>query len=584
MTKRKPNTMRSTYSAIALFGAIALVTVTGCNPLNKMNKKHGIVKYTLSPDPLEMHGDSVAIDVSGRYPEKYFHKKAVANVKPVMVDASGNVVKEFETIRLIGEVAEGEGTRINKAGGSFSVSNKVPYESSMENVTLEVRVTAGFKTKTLEFDAVPIGKGTVTTPLWVQSDDMPILGADKFTKVSPRSISAEINYDIQSSYVKPSELTQDDIKAVEAFMDKGITYEYTWKSVDVTSYASPDGETALNENLAGDRASSTANAIMRIFSRKKIEAGRKDEMYKKMPKGEDWMGFKSKMEASDIADKDMILRILGMYSDDKKREEEIKNLAATYTVIAEQILPPLRRSVIKINAEEEAKTDDELKALVKENPSELTAEEILYTATLYNNLNDKLEVYKACAQVHATDWRGHNNVGYVYVMQNKVAEAKAQFESADKASANEKIVMNNMGVVSRLMGDEDMAADYYEKAKGAGKEVNYNIGILNIMDGAYEDAVSNMGGYNTFNSALAKVLNGSNDEALNTVEASEAKATAEGYYLKAIIGARKGTEDMVVQNLKAAVEKDAGLKDKAKKDAEFMDYRANASFTEIVGE
>jgi len=575
--------MRSTYAALALLGAFALVSTTGCNPLNKMNKKHPIVKYTMTPDPLELHNDSVEINVSGRYPAKFFPKKAVANVKPVMVDANGNVVKEFETIRLIGEAADGEGTKIYKAGGSFSVSNEVPYESSMENVTLEVRVTAGYKTKTKEFDPVAIGKGTVTTPLWVQSDDMPILGADKFTKVSPRTISAEINFDIQSSYVKPSELSQDDIKAVEAFMEKGKENEYRYNSVNVTAYASPDGETELNENLAGDRANAASNAIMRLFTRKKIEGGGKDEIYKKMPKGEDWEGFKAKMEASSIEDKDMILRILGMYSDDKKREQEIKNLAATYTVIAEQILPPLRRAVVMINAEEDAKSDEELKQIVKENPSELTAEEILYTATLYNNLNEKLEVYKACAQAHADDWRGHNNIGYVYVLQNKVAEAKAQFEAANNASANEKVVMNNMGVVSRLMGDEKAAADYYEKAKGAGKEVNYNIGILNIMDADYSDAVSNMGTFNTFNAALAKVLNGDQDDALNTVEASDAKATAEGYYLKAIIGARKGTEDMVIQNLKAAVGKDAALKDKARNDAEFLNYRDNSSFTEIVG-
>jgi len=277
--------MRSTYSGIAIIGALTLLAVTGCNPLNKMNKKHGIVKYTLNPNPLELHGDSVAINVSGRYPAKFFHKKAVANVKPVMVDMNGNIVKEFENIKLVGEAAEGEGTKIMKAGGSFSVSNKVPYESSMENVKLEVRVTAGFKTKTKEFDPVALGNGTVTTPLWVQSDEMPILGKDKFTKVSPRSISAELNYDIQSSNVKPAELKQDDIKAVEAFIAKGITYEYTWKSVEITSYASPDGETALNENLASDRANTAAKAITSLFSKKKIKAT--EDWYKKSPKGEE---------------------------------------------------------------------------------------------------------------------------------------------------------------------------------------------------------------------------------------------------------------------------------------------------------
>lgn len=574
--------MRSTYSGLAILTAIVLVASAGCNPLKKMNKKHGLVKYTLDPNPLEMHGDSVAISVSGRYPEKFFHKKAVANVKPVMKDAeSGNVVKEFEAIKLIGEAAEGEGQKIPKSGGSFSISKIVPYEASMENVVLEIQVEAGFKTKTMTFDAVPLGKGIVTTPLWVQSDEMPILGKDNFTKVSPRSIKADINYTIQSSVVRPTELREEDIKAVQAFLDKGIEFEYNWKSVTIDAYASPDGEMALNENLAGDRANSAATAIKGLFKRKKIEAGSKDELYKKNPKGEDWMGFKTMMEASDIKDKDMILRILGMYSDDKKREQEIKNLAATYKVIAEDILPPLRRSQFIISAEEKAKADEELKKIVKENPSELTIEEILYTATLYNDLNQKLEVYKAAAQVHADDWRGHNNVGWVYVQQNKVAEAKAEFEKAAKASSSEKVIMNNMGVVSRLMGDRQKAMEYYDKAKGAGKEVNYNIGILNIMSGSYDDAVSNMSSYNTFNTALAQVLNGNNDGALNTIEASDAKATAEAYYLKAIIGARTRNQDMVVNNLKAAIEKDSSLKAKAKKDVEFVEYRENASVSSL---
>ena len=574
--------MRLSYSRLAIVSIIALSALAACNPLNKMNKKHGLVKYSLDPNPLEMHGDSVAITVSGRYPEKFFHKKVVANVSPVMVDANGNVVKEFETIKLIGELAEGEGTKINKTGGSFNVFNIVAFESAMENVDLEIRVEAGFKTKIKSFDPVPLGHGTITTPMWVQSDEMPILGKDKFTKVSPRSISAEINYELQRSNVRSTEMKDADILDVDTFMQKGLEYEYTWKGVQITSYASPDGETSLNENLAGDRANSAASAVMSMFKKAKIDAGGEESLYSKTPKGEDWMGFKEKMEGSEIADKDMILRILGMHSDDQKREEEIKNLAATYEVIAEEILPPLRRSVITINAEEEAKTDDELKQLVKENPSELTIEEILYTATLYKDLNDKLEVYKAAQATYSDDWRSSNNVGYIYVLQNKVSEGKAEFEKAAKASPAEKVVMNNIGAVTRLMGDRSGAMDYYKKAKGAGAEVNYNIGILNIMGGDYEDAVSNMGSYNTFNSALAKMLNGSSEEAVNAIEASDAKATAEGYYLKALVGARTSNKDMIVNNLKPACDKDSALKDKAAGDAEFMDYWDDDQFKAAI--
>ena len=167
-------------------------------------------------------------------------------------------------------------------------------------------------------------------------------------------------------------------------------------------------------------------------------------------------------------------------------------------------------------------------------------------------------------------------------MQNKVSEAKAQFDAAAKADNSSKVVMNNLGVVTRLMDDREKAMEYYEKAKGAGKEVNYNIGILNIMNAKYADAVSNMSGMNTFNSALAQLLNGNTDGALNTVEASEDKATAAGYYLKAILGARTKNMDMLKNNLTAAIEKDASLKAKAKKDAEFMEYRTDSAFTAIV--
>ncbi len=575
--------MKSINTGLLFFSAIAMVFTTGCNPLNKMNKKHGTVKYTLNPDPLEMHGDSVAFSVSGRYPEKFFNKKAVANVKPVMKDAeTGNVVKEFEALKLIGESAEGEGIKMGWGGGSFNIEKTIPFNDNMANVVLEVQVEAGYKTKTKTFDPVPIGVGTITTPLWVQSDEMPILGKDNFTKVSPRSVSAEINYLIQSSVVQPKELKQEDIMGLDAFLEKGITYEYDYKSITITSFASPDGETALNDNLAGDRANSASKAVMKMFKKKKVEAGQNEELYKKMPQGEDWNGFKQKMEASDIADKDMILRILGMYNDDKKREEEIKNLAATYEVIAEEILPQLRRSVISIKAEEKAKTDEELMQITKDNPSELTIEEILYTATLYNDLNKKLEVYMTATSVHPDDWRGHNNVGYIMILQNKVADAKPHIEMAAKKDPSSKVVKNNMGVVTRLMGDAEKAMTYYEGAKGAGAEVNYNIGILNIMDGNYSDAVSNMGAMNTFNSSLAKLLNGETGGAMSTLEASDAKATAAGSYLKAVISARTADNDGVVNNLQAAFAKDASLKAKAKTDMEFYKLRELPAFMAIT--
>ncbi|MFQ5335799.1 MAG: tetratricopeptide repeat protein [Flavobacteriales bacterium] len=415
--------------------------------------------------------------------------------------------------------------------------------------------------------------GTVITPLLVQSDDRPILGKDQFRKVIPRSYNAEIHYLVNSPSVRSSELVDDDIKGMKEFISAGVEKSYVWKNLSISAYASPEGEISLNANLADDRAKSASISIKSLLKRAKIEAANEEAFYKLEGKGEDWEGFKSAMEKSSIQDKDLILKVLKMYSDPDKRESEIKNMAATYTEIADQILPPLRRSQIALNAEEMSKSDAEITRLANTAPDSLTVEELLYAATLTNDLNGKLDIYKKCQKTYANDWRGANNAGYILLMQNKVNDAEAEFKKADKLSANNAIVQNNLGVCARWKGDRRKAREYYNAASGAGSDVSYNLGIIDIMDGDYASAVSSFGSQNTINSALAKLLNGDNEGAMSTLESAEDKDTAWGYYLKAVIAARMSNKDLVINSLKSAINKDGSLRDKAKRDLEFRNYK-----------
>ena len=288
------------------------------------------------------------------------------------------------------------------------------------------------------------------------------------------------------------------------------------------------------------------------------------------------------MEASSIPDKDLILRVLTMYPDGATREKEIKNLSKTWIEVADKILPKLRRSVLTLNAEEKSRTDEQIKALAATTPDSLSVEEILYAATLTTDINTKLDIYKKAEAKYGSDWRTSNNVGYIYLMQNKLNDAETHLKKADAASANNPIVKNNLGIVAHWKGDRKGAMALYKSASSAGPEVNYNMGIIEIQNGNYSSAVSDFGSYNTFNAALAKLLNKNADGAMQTLDSSTEKDAAIAFYLKAIAGARQGKADVLTNNLKAAVQKDASFKAMAKDDAEFIKFRDNADFKAIA--
>jgi tetratricopeptide (TPR) repeat protein len=284
------------------------------------------------------------------------------------------------------------------------------------------------------------------------------------------------------------------------------------------------------------------------------------------------------MEASSIADKDLILRVLTMYPDGETREKEIKNLAKTYLEVADKILPKLRRSVMTLNVDVNSRTDEQITKLAASTPDSLSVEEILYAATLTQDLNTKLDIYKKGEAKYGSDWRTSNNVGCIYMMQNKLNDAEAEFKKADAASANNPVVKNNMGVVARWKGDRNGAMTLYKSASSAGPEVSYNMGIIEIQNGNYGAAVGDFGSANTFNSALAKLLNGNADGAMSTIDNSTEKDAALSFYLKAVAGARQGKADVMNTNLKVAIQKDASFKQMAKDDAEFIKFRDNADF------
>jgi hypothetical protein len=558
------------FPALLVIVGLALAS---CGGLGKMAKYAETVEYNLDPNPLIVRGDSVEVNINGKFPGKYFSKKAMVELTPTLMYEGGST--PYEMVAFQGEDAPGNATVIPyEAGKNFSYSDRIAYQPEMKDSELMLNVLGKQGNKEKVFEPYKLADGVITTPYLVMSDDMPIMAKDRFQRVTSHEAYAVINYLVNSSYVRPSELRDEDIEEIEGFLKEyGTNEDYQFKSAEILSYASPEGELSFNEDLADDRAESAKAALSRLMKRADMEFD-EESFFKLMPKGEDWMGFKEKMQESDIADKDLILRILEMYSDVSKREEEIRNLAATYTEIAEKILPGLRRSQITVSYDIVGKSDEEIIALARSaNADSLTMEEMLYAATLTDDMNEQYAIYQKTSQVYPDDFRAYNNMAVIHIMKNELGAAADKLQMA-MSKEDSPIVKNNMAIIERVKNeDRDKAMEMLEAAAGAGNEVNYNMGIIDIQNGDYSSAIQNMQGYNTFNKALAQVLSGSPESALKTLEDSDDSDTAMGNYLKAIIGARMNDADMVSSSLDKAYSMDASLKEKAEEDLEFRNFQ-----------
>ena len=563
---------------------VTAATLTACDGLGKLVKSADKITYKVLPEVLEVKGDSITFSIKGTYPEKMFPKKATVVSTPVLNYASGE--KAFKAVTLIGEQIEGKGTKITyEKGGNFSyTSNKIPYLPEMKTSTLNLRTEGQVKSKTKALPEKKIADGIITTALLVVNDDKVILGKDNFTRTAERSQTAQIFYLINESNVRSSEMTGGSIAEFKRFVADALAKEAVFKGVNVSAYASPDGELSFNEQLAEQRAATSTKAMMTLFKDKNMNVAlaTTEDFYTKVTTAEDWDGFKEAMKASSIADKDLILRVLEMYPDGETREREIRNLSATFVEVAETILPKLRRAVLTLTVEEKSRTDEEIAKLAVSNPSVLSLEELLYIASLTEDANAKLQIYKKAEELFPSDWRTPNNVGCAYLMLNQIKDAEVAFMRAEAIDKENMTIKNNLGVVARRNGNRNEAMELFSAATGAGSEVTYNMGIVEIQNGNYPAAVTNFGDSNSINVGLAKLLNGTPDDAISAIDNSNDKDAALAFYLKAIAGARKANAEQVITNLKTAIGKDASYKAMAATDAEFIKLKDNSEFKAVV--
>jgi len=559
-------------------------------------KEKGKIEINTEPTILALHGDSIPVEVKATVPE-YFNKKTVVEFTPVM--KYGDKTKQLETIYLQGEEVPEELKKpgaviIPATGGSFTYKTTVQYEPGMEVSEIYVDPMASVGTKT-PYSLIDrkIADGLIMTSKRVANSELFMVADHGLQRNIIESKKGVIFYvvnkhDLNFNYkLNKNEKAKMVLNSLNEFLENG------WKirDIDIHAWASPEGEESLNQGLSDNRAKSGKKYIedkynTYIKKRAKEEGVKPEDIkqdinFKLTAHGEDWDGFMKSVQASDIKDKNIILNVVNSQSDVAKREQEIRNMTVVYKEIEDDILPPLRRSEITINSFKPEKSDDEVAQLATTSPESLTLPELLYAATLTNDYNAKLNIYKATTTVYPEDWRGFNNAGYASAELGNMDEAEQYFDQAKSIASNNGMVLNNTGAIASKEGRYDNARADYMNAQKQGVDVNYNMGILKVLDGNYNGAMTSFGSKKCdYNVALAQLLNQNYSGANSTLNCAE--KNAEVYYLLAVVGARTNNEAQIYENLKKAGNEDASLKEVAKKDMEFLKYFDSPDFQNAI--
>ena len=572
----KMNTLR--FTKLAVFGTLALF-LAGCNGLSTMLKTANTVSYTATPNPLEMQGDSVLVTIKGAFPANYFNKKATMVLTPVLKFDGGEKAYPVQTLQ--GEGVEANGTIIGyTAGGSFSYTKKIAYTDEMSKSELVLRAKATVGTKSIDLPEYKLATGIIATAKLVHADAKTIKAVDQFKYKTPETREAAIKFLINQAKVRAEETKKAEIKNTAKYLDSvNADKNKQIASIDINAYASPDGPEQLNQVLSTNRGTSAQKFVQE--SNKKNDKASKATI-NAVGKSEDWEGFKALMQKSSLEDKEMIIRILDMNSDPIVREKEIKNMAKAYKKLAKDILPELRRSKMIFNVDKLGKSDSLLLVLGQNDTAKLGIEEYMKAASLTADNAISAKILNNTIKNFPQEWRAYNNLGVAQANQKDYDAALKSFLKADELSNGQKMVKNNIGAMYQYKGDDKKAVEYFELASGAGKEVGANQGAIKIKEGKYQEAVDLYGSTASFNAALAKLLNGDVNGALNAITAADDQNDALSFYLKAIIGARTTNTDLLFTNLRTAVMKDGKLGAKAKKDIEFVKFYDDATFKSIV--
>jgi len=522
--------------------------------------------FTVTPNPLETQLGKVPATINGTFPEKYMKKKAVVTVTPELRYADGQVARgqgaTFQGEKVMGN----DQTILYKAGGRYNFKTSFDY-LDCNKADMYLTFDAKVGKKQVEVPAVKVADGIIaTSELYKKTlkSAQAAISPDAFQRINAQKQEANIKFLIQQANLRKSELKNNSVQEFVRLLEQinNDREGLNLKDIEVSAYASPDGGFDLNDKLAAQRQKATEKYVQQQLKKAKLANAAVDAKYT----AEDWDGFQELVKASNIQDKDVILRVLSMYKDPQEREQQIKNISAAFRELADGILPQLRRSRMIINYETVGRSDDQIQQQLKADAKQLSVEEILYAATLTDNTNAKEDIYKKATEVYPNDARAYNNIASMEYAKGNLDAARKCIEQAQKVSGSLPEAAANLGLIALNNGDIATAESYISKATGANGLAEV-LGNLNLAKGNFAQAEQDFKDIYSNSAALAQILNKNYASAAVTLKyIKNPDATTE--YLKSLLAARMGNTSDAATALRNAIAKDPAYAKYAANDLE----------------
>lgn len=608
--------MRKAVLNTLLVGLLVVVAAS-CGSIKTMQKNHNQVRYQVSPNPLEAHGDKVIVTINGNIPENYFQKNAVVYMQPILTWETGEVI--LSPMNLKGSKIEGNGKAIDKkTGGRFVYKDTVLYREGMENAQLTLNPIA-YKAKAvneadathsealensgaMELGNVKISQGINSTSNRVDIRGDLSMAPHNYSPKTTELMSANIYFTVNLADLNwnNEQNKKNDAKRAVDNMKSYIANNSVPRQIFVNAWASPEGEESFNIGLSKKRSETTEKLVNTILDealterakaenikpadvKKYIQDAKKDVIIQTNAKGEDWDNFIRLVEGSSLREKNTVINVVKSQPDKIRREQEIRNMSVVFRQIEQDILPILRRGEIAFNFSGVQKTDQEIAKMAVTNPDDLTFDELMYAASLTSNYANKLSIYKSATERFGSQWEGWNNAGAVGLTLNQLDESRQYLETADKLSPNNATIKNNLALLHLALKDVQTADKYMQEAVALGNEqAMVNQAIVDIKKGNYEEAARKLDGRKcVYNLALLQLLTGNTGNAIRTLDCCMDQ-TAEVNYLRAVCYARLDDVPGLIKNLREATKQEPAYKYKAKNDIEFRRYISNYEFQTIV--
>ncbi|MDD2245453.1 MAG: hypothetical protein PHI70_00450 [Proteiniphilum sp.] len=563
---------KSSYLSLLLLLSVALFAISCSSKLKPLSQNN----FNVTPSPLETVGNQIPVTINGTFPEKWFNKNATVTITPVLKYGNGEITGTPYSYQ--GENISGNRVTIpQNQGGNFTMNSTFSYIPDMQTSELYLRFDGRIKNKPAKLPDLKIADGVIATSAMADvKTTTPSVAPDGFQRIIQEAQEASIMFVIQQANLRQGELNKRDMADWKQRVEQAFKDPRQNVNVEVSAYASPDGGLSLNERLAAQREKNTSEYLEKELNKRDIDT----DVYAHYT-AQDWEGFHKLVSASNLQDKELILRVLEMYPDSETREKEIKNISYVFEELAETILPQLRRSRIIANIEIVGKSDEEIMTTWKNNPKELSVEELLYGSTLTADEKEKEKIYQYVTANFSNDYRGWNNIGTMFFKRGEYAKAKQSFDRAAQVNPSAPEVNMNKALLAIMDNDLSTANEYLGRSAGA-SALDEAMGLINLLQGNYNQAVDAYGNGKSNNAGLAQLLVRDYNKAKQTLESVE-NSDATTAYLLAIIASRTNNFNEVISNLRTAIGRDRTIASQALKDLEFAKYRTNQEFMSVVG-